>query len=87
MNAFKVEHKQIDGADPSVKELRNELFGISGVRGSYPQVFLTDQVEKTEFIGGFEKIQNLVEENSTPVATLEASGLKNFNMVFEAAKN
>mmetsp|Transcript_1373 Transcript_1373/g.2744 ORF Transcript_1373/g.2744 Transcript_1373/m.2744 type:complete len:116 (+) Transcript_1373:22-369(+) len=87
MTAFKIEHKVIDGADQAVKELRNELFTISGQRGKYPQVFLTDQVEKTEFIGDYEKILSLVEDNSTPEETLKAAGLKNFHMVFADAKN
>jgi hypothetical protein len=32
--------KEIDGSDPSNKELRNKLFKVSGIRGNYPQLFI-----------------------------------------------
>jgi len=79
--AFKVEHKQIDGADPVNKDLRNELFGISNLRGVYPQVFLTNKADSTVFVGDFAKISSLVENNDLPEGSPEA-----FNTVFANAK-
>ena len=38
--AFNVAHELVDGANKGIKERRDELFGISGVRGSYPQIFV-----------------------------------------------
>jgi len=76
-----VEHKQIDGADPVNKDLRNELFGISNLRGVYPQVFLTNKADSTVFVGDFAKISSLVENNDLPEGSPEA-----FNTVFANAK-
>ena len=84
---FKIDHKVIDGADPDQKELRNELFNISGIRGKYPQVFITDKAESTEFIGDYEKIESLIEDNGIPAEVLAANpGILTFNKVFEKCK-
>lgn len=81
MTGYKIDHKVVDGADPAQKELRDELFGISGIRGKYPQVFLTNKTDKTEFIGDFNAVQELIENNDTTIAEL-----KKFKEVFEPAK-
>jgi len=81
MKGFKVDHKVVDGADEAQRELRNELFSISGIRGKYPQIFLTNKTDKTEFIGDFNEIQTLVENNDVKVA-----GIKTFHSVFDCAK-
>lgn len=81
MSVFKIDHKVVDGADEKQKELRNELFAISGIRGKYPQVFLTNKSDKTEFIGDFATIQELVENND-----VNLPGVKNFHTVFDCAK-
>ena len=81
MKSFNIDHKVVDGADPAQHDLRNELFGISGVRGKYPQVFLTNKTDSTTFVGDFEKIQTLVENNDVTVA-----GVENFHNVFANAK-
>jgi hypothetical protein len=36
----KVAVELIDGTDPEMKELRTKLFGVSGITGKYPQVFI-----------------------------------------------
>eukprot|EP00980_Cylindrotheca_fusiformis_P023732 scaffold10878_cov131-Cylindrotheca_fusiformis.AAC.1 len=46
----------VDGANPNNKERRNELFGISGIRAKYPQLF-TIHRETIKFIGDFDTIQ------------------------------
>ena len=51
MNAYKIDYKKIDGSDAANKDVRNELFTISGLRGVYPQVFISDKASKTEFVG------------------------------------
>jgi hypothetical protein len=81
MKGFKIDHKVVDGADETQKELRNELFSISGTRGKYPQIFLTNKTDKTEFVGDFAAIQTLVENNDVNVP-----GVQNFRGVFECAK-
>ena len=50
--AMKVRFEQLDGAQPELKEKRNELFNISNVRGKYPQIFITDDKGKaTTYVG------------------------------------
>jgi hypothetical protein len=51
-----IEPVLLDGADPSNKDRRNELFGISGIRAKYPQLFVTAG-DNTKFIGDFDTIQ------------------------------
>jgi hypothetical protein len=41
----------INGMDPTQRERRNELFDISGIRGNYPQIFVTSQKIVTEDVG------------------------------------
>ena len=52
-------YQTIDGMDPNLRTKRNELFDISGVRGNYPQIFLTTkggdgEEEGNEFLGDYE---------------------------------
>jgi hypothetical protein len=61
--------------------LRNELFGISGIKGKYPQVFLTNKADSTVFVGDFEKVQSLVENNDLPAGSADS-----FSTVFGSAK-
>lgn len=50
----------VDASDPSTVAFRNRLFGISGVRGNYPQFFLK-HVETGEFsyVGNFNTIEGV----------------------------
>ena len=68
--AFKVCHEVIDGASVDNKDRRNELFGISGVRGNYPQVFAVGKDEsKIVPVGQIEAIEELADNqksNNTP---------------------
>lgn len=61
-----VPHIDIDGGDPESLELRNKLFGISGVRGNYPQFFFEYQDGTISFMGNFEKMDALNETNGLP---------------------
>jgi len=54
-DAKKIKREEIDGALEENVEKRNQLFGISGVRGTYPQVFLEEDDEIT-FVGLFDQI-------------------------------
>ena len=64
--------KEIDATDPSNKELRTELFQVSGIRGDYPQIFIRHDEEQAEkgsvsatntsmigykFVGGFAELE------------------------------
>ena len=56
----------LDGSDPLVKDRRDKLFEISGKRGNYPQIFITREDESTEYLGGFEYLQSLVDNDDLP---------------------
>eukprot|EP00565_Helicotheca_tamesis_P009020 CAMPEP_0185726440 /NCGR_PEP_ID=MMETSP1171-20130828/2422_1 /TAXON_ID=374046 /ORGANISM="Helicotheca tamensis, Strain CCMP826" /LENGTH=82 /DNA_ID=CAMNT_0028394801 /DNA_START=199 /DNA_END=444 /DNA_ORIENTATION=+ len=64
LNAKKVPYEKVDGMDPEQRERRNELFGISGVRGNYPQFFFESKDGKTEFFGNYEKFEAVSETSS-----------------------
>ncbi|CAB9523382.1 saccharopine dehydrogenase [Seminavis robusta] len=61
----KEEVEVMDGCEPSVKERRNELFGISGIRAKYPQLFLVNiNTGDTSFVGNFDDICYLHDTNT-----------------------
>ncbi|KAH9256339.1 hypothetical protein BASA81_005560 [Batrachochytrium salamandrivorans] len=66
MTAHKIDHRVVDGADETQKELRNELFSISNIRGKYPQVFLSNKSDTTTFVGDFYAVELLEENKDTP---------------------
>jgi len=58
----KIVWEEIDGTDPNNKEKRSELFGISGLRAEYPQVFFQDSASSQyRFIGNYGKVSTLNE--------------------------
>jgi len=79
---FGLPYKTIDGMDPDQLQKRNELFGISGVRGNYPQVFLTrgeGEGEVNEFLGSCEWFEN----NAHELGKRLAGGVKEEEEVME----
>ena len=76
----------MDAADPVNHELRTELFGISGVRGKFPQVFIATDASATKFVGDFDKIQELIENNALPADVLSKNNIASFDSVFGPAK-
>ena len=65
--AKRVVFNELDGAQAENKERRNELFGLSGIRGQYPQVFIIDNdTNHTEFVGDAEKIDSLLDCDDLP---------------------
>ena len=85
--ALKIRFKNIDGADAKNKEIRNELFGISGVRGNYPQTFLKNSDGTTSFIGDYDALIDLIESNDIPDDILKQNpGIQTFNVVFSECK-
>lgn len=74
---------EVDGSQMENKQERNTLFGISGKKGEYPQVFLKSASGETRFVGNFEQVQNLNECAQLPPATLAARpDLDTFDKVF-----
>jgi short subunit dehydrogenase-like uncharacterized protein len=70
-----ISYKVIDGADPSNKEQRNNLFAISGLRGQYPQIFVADGTD-INFWGDFERFED---ENDSGTLPLELGGSARVN--------
>jgi|Transcript_18747 hypothetical protein len=62
---------EIDGNDPELREIRNELFEISGIRGNYPQFFVAFKDGSTKFLGDFEKLELLNDNSALPEDVLE----------------
>jgi hypothetical protein len=56
LKSLGIEYTTVDGADPIHKARRNELFEISGLRGEYPQFFLTNG-GNFQFWGNMERFE------------------------------
>lgn len=61
-----VPHVVVDGMDPDTRDFREELFGISGTRGNYPQFFVASSDGAIEYFGDFDKMERLNETSSLP---------------------
>jgi hypothetical protein len=73
LKAQDIDPELVDGSDPSQRDRRNELFGISGNRGKYPQFFLVEgSGGTTSFLGLFEDIEAM---NDSRTLTKQALGL------------
>jgi len=81
-----MDFKEVDAADPVNHDLRTELFTMSGLRGKFPQVFLSDKATSTVFVGDFDKIQELIENNNLPEDVLKSNKIQSFHGVFAPAK-
>lgn len=85
LQAKKISFKEVDAIDE--KDVRDELTAISGIKGNYPQVFITDQKDETTFVGTFDAIESLVDMDGIDAATLEANpDIKTFSSVFAECK-
>ena len=71
---------EVDGSQMDQREERNKLFGISGRRGNYPQIFVRTVVpetmtrrsrDETEFLGGWDKLEQLNESRGIDGKILE----------------
>jgi hypothetical protein len=81
--AKKCAYNSVDGSDDAQKAIRDKLFGISGIRGNYPQIFKapsglainndTEDVSGVIFVGTWEKIEEMNEMNEIPPEVLEAN--------------
>mmetsp|Transcript_10594 Transcript_10594/g.22195 ORF Transcript_10594/g.22195 Transcript_10594/m.22195 type:complete len:122 (-) Transcript_10594:469-834(-) len=73
LSARGIPHETLDGMDPANRERRNELFGISGVRANYPQLFLLNEEGKAEFWGGWDRLEGVNEASGLPLEVLRAN--------------
>ena len=50
----------VDGMDPSQREKRDEFFSISGIRGNYPQIFVSNEAgDGHRFLGGYDWLNSM----------------------------
>ena len=55
LNDFAIPHTLVDGMDQTQTAAREKLFEISGIRGNYPQIFLTSSASgDSAYLGGYE---------------------------------
>merc|ERR1712032_1354868 len=60
LNDFGITYKIVDGMDEMNLKKRELLFEISGIRGNYPQIFLTESRGTSHiFLGGYDWLRNL----------------------------
>lgn len=69
LTAYKCAFQTLDGCVSSNREIRENLFAVSGVRANYPQLFVAS-TDKVEFIGTFDALETMVEAESLPRAVL-----------------
>ena len=76
--------REVDGVDPANTPLRTTLFGLSGKRGVYPQVFIKSAEGKIEFVGDLEEITSLIDTDTLPQEILDQNPtIPTFNRKFK----
>ena len=79
LNARKTPYEEVDGMDSTQKERREMLFGVSKIRGNYPQFFLacsTGRVsmnETTKYLGNYQWLNELNDTVDLPQDILTAN--------------
>ena len=77
--ARKTPYEEVDGMDPTQKERREMLFGVSKIRGNYPQFFLACTAgrgsinETTTYLGNYHWIHELNDTVDLPQDIREAN--------------
>ena len=64
--------KTLDGCVDDNKDMRNNLWAVSGVRADYPQLFLVGE-DSTEFVGNYETVEGMVECNDLSAEIMAAN--------------
>jgi hypothetical protein len=86
LNAQAVEHMTVDGADPACKDQRNDLFALSGLRGKYPQIFVTDGTV-VRYWGDYDRFEHANDDGTLAselgIQTVEADSVKHIQEVVE----
>jgi hypothetical protein len=78
LKALGITFETIDGSDPGNKDVRNELFKLSDMRGAYPQFFVVCEdgesgAPRTSFLGDWETIEGINDSSSLPAEILDAN--------------
>jgi hypothetical protein len=89
LKARKTPYEVVDGNDAAQKERRDELFGISGTRGHYPQFFLSSHDEAGKettltYLGDYHRFKDLNDTIDLPREIIEENPrLETWDRVFE----
>jgi hypothetical protein len=73
VEANKFCYRTVDGSDSTIKEERDALFAISGIRGNYPQTFKEYSSSDIKFVGDWEQIESLNEMETLPQEVKDAN--------------
>mmetsp|Transcript_71749 Transcript_71749/g.149812 ORF Transcript_71749/g.149812 Transcript_71749/m.149812 type:complete len:118 (-) Transcript_71749:114-467(-) len=83
----KIQCEKIDGSLVENKEVRDVLFGVSNMRGKYPQCFLKSEDGSFHFVGLWDEVESLIECDTLPEDVLSANpDIKTFTKVFANAQ-
>ena len=66
LDARGVPYETVDGMDPSQRREREVLFGVSGVRGNYPQLFFVGGDGEAAYFGGYDRLEAVNEAGGLP---------------------
>ncbi|RYH19876.1 hypothetical protein EON65_25395 [archaeon] len=72
LNGKKVVFDRVDGSQTDQKEVRDELFKVSGQRGKYPQCFIKGEAGY-RFVGLWEEVESLVDCDALPADILASN--------------
>jgi hypothetical protein len=87
LNAKKIVYEKVDGSDAAQVELRNKLFGVSSLRGKYPQLFIVQENGDYKYVGQWDETEMLIESDEIPAETLDANPhIDTFKKVFANVK-
>nr|CCA16544.1 conserved hypothetical protein [Albugo laibachii Nc14] len=79
----KIRYEEIDCSLEENRVLRDKFILVSGLRGHYPQVFLQNkESEEIEYLGTFDRIQELNELNDLPAELIQIDKTANLRSVF-----
>lgn len=72
LSSWRLATDGVDGSAIEMKDMRDHLFAISGLRGKYPQCFIRDAYGY-RFIGLWDEVERLVECDTLPAAFLASN--------------
>eukprot|EP00483_Globobulimina_turgida_P002208 UN02210 len=75
LEAYKIRFEQLYGSQQENKDLRNQLFNCSTVRGKYPQIFIINTKDELKYIGMDDEVDYLVDSDKF-AETMESCGDK-----------
>eukprot|EP01031_Cornospumella_fuschlensis_P038215 gene38215-46436_t len=82
LNGKKLVFDRVDGSQTEQKDIRDELFKVSGHRGKYPQCFIKGDTGY-RFVGLWDEVESLVDCDALPADVLASNpSISTFTKVF-----